>query len=274
MSLSYDFVPFIGYKRFEEKDFTLSGVIKLRIEALTYLHIGSGEYSESKGLIYKSFFRTNGICTIPGSSLKGCIRTIAEMVSHGCMGVSASKEYQNKIPVKKFHHPAGPCILCDMFGSKWQKSKVVFGDFKLSRKADSSPSGTEIIRIAKSFKPNVNAKSYKDERGYLKGYKVYLHGKDYVQGDIAIEAVPPSSVFEGEIIYHNLSPTQLKLLCFSLGLSGLDLKIGYAKNHNLGSVRISADKKDYVNMALEYEKIDDREIENNIKILKNMLKFE
>lgn len=270
MSQSYEFVPFVDFQEFNEKDFDKNGTIKLRIETLSYLHMGSGEYTEKAGLIYRTFLKTNGIYTIPGSSLKGCIRTLAEMVSHGCMAVLPQKEVQDKIPVRKTHSFSQSCILCDMFGTRGKKSKVLFSDFKAT---EISQNQVEIIRVAKSYTPNVNAQIYKDSKGQIKGYKVYLHGRDYERGEVALEAIRPGTVFEGEVIYQNLSDTQLKLLCFALGLSGLDLKIGYGKNHNLGSIRITAVDEFYKQKAFEYEKISDKNIQNNIKKLKEVLKF-
>ncbi|MEZ0537875.1 RAMP superfamily CRISPR-associated protein [Caldicellulosiruptoraceae bacterium PP1] len=266
MNPTYSFIPFLKTKPYYEKNYPNRDRIKLKIKTITHIHISSGFYENDNQVIYKGFYKVKDIPTIPGTSLKGCIRSIAEMVSYSCINV-IDKEHIDFLPEGKNVNNHN-CIICDIFGSKGKKSKVMFSDFKLIK------GQAEIINIASSYSPNTKSEYYY-ENGKFKGYKVYTHGKVncYNKGDIAIEAITPNSEFEGTIDYYNLSDLELKLLCFSLGLSGIKLKIGYGKNHYLGSIEILCDNDYFIKKAIDYEKINDNKIQDNIKILKEILKI-
>jgi len=263
--------------------------MRLQIETLSYLHIWSGMYDENNGNIYRTFIKSNGRYIIPGSSLKGCVRTVAEMVSYSCMGVAADKQTKEKMPVEKWHKMKGErCIVCDMFGAPGYKSKLIFHDFIVVEEKNYSPI-TELICIPPSFEPHPHeCDNYKDKNGKFKGYKIYIHGKcETASTDkgIWIEAIKPGIKFEGEIwLRADLSQEQEKLLCFSLGLSNFSLKIGYGKNHCLGSICIRPIKGEnkpsqYIEMyepdkliafAKEYEEKADDKIKENIKRIKEI----
>jgi len=69
-----------------------------------------------------------------------------------------------------------------------------------------------------------------------------------------------NSLFEGEIIYKNLTEEQIRLLCFSLGLSGdINPKIGYGKNYFYGSIEVTSDAK-WVEKAKQYKNIEKDDI--------------
>ncbi|WPX08781.1 RAMP superfamily CRISPR-associated protein [Anaerocellum danielii] len=301
MSKSYSFISFLESKDNYNNSSTakLSAEflnykkMRLQIETLSYLHIWSGMYSEKDGVIYRTFIKSNDRYIIPGSSLKGCIRTVAEMVSYSCMGVAADKQTKEKMPVKKWHEDKGRrCIVCDMFGAPGYKSKLIFHDFAVVGEGDFSQI-TELICIPPSFRPHPHeCDDYKDENGKFKGYKIYNHGKcksASPDNGIWIEAIKPGVKFEGEIWFRSdLSQEQIKLLCFSLGLSGFDLKIGYGKNHCLGSIRISAVKgvnkfsqyvkecepEELIKLAKDFEDEADYKVKENIKRIKEVWRIE
>ncbi|ADQ42017.1 protein of unknown function DUF324 [Caldicellulosiruptor acetigenus I77R1B] len=288
MSKSYSFIAFLETKENYNNSYTakLSAdllkyeKLRLQIETLSYLHIWSGMYSEKNGLIYRTFIKSNGKYIIPGSSLKGCVRTVAEMVSYSCMGVATNEQTKVKIPVKKWHSDKRKrCIVCDMFGAPGNKSKLIFHDFAVVSVEDYSKI-TELICIPPSFEPHPHeCDDYKDENGKFKGYKIYNHGEfksASPDNGIWIEAVKPGVRFEGEIwLRADLKQEQKELLCFSLGLSGFDLKIGYGKNHYLGSIRISAvnGSSELIELAKKYEAKADDKVKNNIMKIKEIWQF-
>lgn len=144
----YEFVPLLeqckrtkysSHNRMERG--TYSGKLKLKMEILSPLHIGSKqqEYDEN-GNVMKSQMRRNGNIVIPGSSFKGAVRAIAEAVSYSC-AVKLPDVALKKILPPENNEPCldinkGLCITCSIFGMMSKagsyKGKVDFGEFVFS----------------------------------------------------------------------------------------------------------------------------------------------
>ncbi|GFR35910.1 RAMP superfamily CRISPR-associated protein [Thermobrachium celere] len=264
MSKPYKFIKILPYAPFnygnKEK---FSGKIKLKITVKTPLHISSGRITEKNGKLYKDFIKYNGIPIIPGTSLKGCVRAIAEAVSNSCANV----DDKNRLEVCKIDDK-NDCIICQTFGyasdEKARKSRVIFSDFKMKNLK------LEYINFPRFFTPRENC--YLKNNKY-KGYKFYYNCDEQEKGFVGVEVAPRGSEFEGEIIYNDLTQEQLNLLCFSLGLSGdIYLKLGYGKPAYYGTVEVTAidDGGKYSNYARDYENISSNDIKQNIKSLKEI----
>lgn len=91
----YRFVPFadsppsrqiaVGHHVLRRDLYT--GKMHLRIEALAPVHVGAGDGAIVAGLSgnpVKAFFRIGDKLVIPGSSLRGVVRSIAEAITHSC----------------------------------------------------------------------------------------------------------------------------------------------------------------------------------------------
>ena len=99
----------------------LSGTIELKITAETPIFVRNGhtkEDAEAKNDTYKSFSKTpDGKYFIPGTSIKGAIRNVLEIISFGKIGAVANQNfgirdlsngvdgqfYRNKIKPEKVH---------------------------------------------------------------------------------------------------------------------------------------------------------------------------
>ena len=266
MTKPYDFVPFLKCEPYEQEG-SLEGIIPITIEVLTPVHISSGRYNiKDDRAIYKEFVRVNDTIVIPGTSLKGCIRNIAESISYSCL--SERNKDMKKMPDNKSHPNNKKCIICDMFGTLGIKSKLVFRDVQLNN------GRTDIIGLPKSFSPRPETSYYiKDEK--YKGYKFYKHGINGIQlkGSVYYEFVGAGSQFKGEIVFRRLTDEQLKLLCFALGLSGdINPKIGYGKNYFYGSVKISSEEK-WCELAREYSQECSQDVKENIQRLISILNY-
>lgn len=262
----YDFVPFLKCKSYEGNG-SLEGHIPIRVKALTPLHIFSGHYRvEDNGNAYREFIRRNGKPIIPGTSFKGCIRTIAESISYSCLQTAVRDA--RKLPDNKTHDRRQKCVICDMFGCMGSRSKVRFCDLEaVSYK-------TGIRGMPRSFQPHPES-SYYIENGRYKGYKFYKHGIDGIQpaGPILCECVNAGAEFEGEIIYKDLTVEQLGLLCFSLGLSGhIQPKIGYGRSYFYGSIEVSA-PSEWAKYAGEYIDTCGAEVRRNMDALIGILSY-
>lgn len=271
MSKSYDFVPFLKCEPYKYRDGICEGTIPITIRTLTPIHISSGNYSidEAKN-IFKSFVRINDEIVIPGTSLKGVIRSIAEAVSYSCY--TAVKEInEQKLPNKTYHDKGKNCITCDMFGSMGYRSKVQFSDcYPVNGTVQ-----TQILGLPASYKPHPNTQQYFDKEGKYKGRKFYKHGILGIQqkGNILYEYVLENAKFQGEIRFKGLTEEQVQLLCFSMGLSGdIQPKIGFGKGYFYGSISIESEEK-WADRAKEYRNNKDADISKNISKIIEILNF-
>lgn len=122
-----------------EKD-TYSGKLNLKITVVTPLHIGGKQQDyDENGNVIKRQMRRNKKMIIPGSSLKGVIRSIAEAVSYSCAVKVPDLMLEKILPANNnqscFNIKDGLCITCSIFGmmskSESYKGKVNFGEFVL-----------------------------------------------------------------------------------------------------------------------------------------------
>lgn len=231
MSESYDFVDFLGnIKPFNEKG-SLSGKLHLNIKTLTPIFINSGYEDHDGDLLYRCFQKYCGKPVIPGSTLKGVLRTISQAVSYSCVDVS--RNIERDLPFRNNYDCS--CIVCKTYGKMGEKGCVSFGDFPLKEGA------TEILKTPVLMSPHVEKREIYYMNGKLRGIKFYRHG-DYRKVEnarIPVEAVMPGSVFEGEITFQDMHEKQLMLLCYSLGLDGsFALKIGGNKPGYFGSCEV------------------------------------
>ncbi len=220
----YDFVPLAEKRSYIKTDILqYKGYIDAEITCDTAIHMGSGYKeldNESNLLVYKTI-RYDGKPIIPGSSLKGVVRQIAEAASCSC-----AKD------LKK----CGICIACDMFGSMGRASNVIFSDFI------SDNAVTEIFDLNQQFEPKNKVSDY------YKFYKVndssYKNEKNITNQSVQVEVVSSGTVFKGRIHFKKLTEEQLSLLMYSLGLNEknnekINLKIGGFKNSDIGEVYVT-----------------------------------
>lgn len=144
----YEFVPLLGQCKREkytshgimEAD-TYTGKLKLRITIESPLHIGCKQQDYDKdGMVKNTQMRRNGKMIIPGSSLKGAVRSVAEAVSYSCAvklpfyKLSNALPPGNKEPCSNIE-TQGLCFTCSIFGmannSGGYRGKVNFGEFVL-----------------------------------------------------------------------------------------------------------------------------------------------
>jgi CRISPR/Cas system CSM-associated protein Csm3 (group 7 of RAMP superfamily) len=143
----YAFVPLLPVRPEDRREIVphnridchrLTGRLVLELEVITPLHIGSGSYRLIDGQLVQAFLRRGETPVIPGSSLKGAVRSLAEAASRSCLPQPPGKNcsrLQNAFP----HGSRTPCsakaacITCRLFGfvqgKKGYRGRVVFGEF-------------------------------------------------------------------------------------------------------------------------------------------------
>lgn len=218
----------------------LSGMFKVQLVTVDPLFIGSGFQELEDGQFVKQTLTENNKPIVPGSSLKGAVRQICRAVSQSCVPQESCRITLPKKDTKWQCKPERKsnldhaCIVCDMFGKMGWCSKVFFSDLIAECGA------TARFQAARQFAPHPDAEKY-HENGYhaYKFYKTKIKSVTKPQNDM-LRAVPPKTVFTGEITYRNLDQKELGLLLFGLGQSGtISLKLGGYRNEGFGTVNIT-----------------------------------
>ena len=223
--------------------------MELEIEVLSdYLYVGSGNIDlfplQGKEQARYTFARCNGQLVIPGTGIKGAVRSVVEAISNSCV---LQAHYKEKVPrshracrgVKQGQERrAELCPACRLFGTTGYRGRVYF--------SDAVPVGdvqTETIKIADLWPPKMD-----------KGRKFYQTKEFQPQQDMRpqknyrfIEVVPKGTRFKATLFFDNATTAEMGLLVRALGLTvhpekegsvdyAFPIKIGGAKPRCLGSV--------------------------------------
>jgi CRISPR type III-B/RAMP module RAMP protein Cmr1 len=187
------------------------GRIVLGIKASTPIFVGSGEFDVEKGKQYQCFYKKLGDFIIPGSTIKGVIRSYAEALSFSCINHNCDFD---KL-----------CYACSIFGSRNYASRVSITD---SSVIDGE---RQILSIKERYTP----------KNECIGRKFYKHSTSISQGNEYVEAMGKGAKAKFTIYYKNLDYWELGLIFLSLGLSEkypFYLKLGGGKAQGLGSIEI------------------------------------
>jgi CRISPR-associated protein Csm3 len=229
---------------------TLQGVILAR----SPVHVASGqiELTGKQPPLVKAHFRRNGQPTIPGSSLKGAVRSIVEAISSppSCLRVTRARSAEQPANVQACTEKERLCVACRMFGAMGYLGQVRFHDAVLE-------AGEPVIIPTPSlFAPRTRERLYVIG-GRVAGRKFYRHGT-LARGNVPLEVCPADSRFRLRVDFENLSQAQLGLLLIALGQGEPTLhpKLGGAKPACCGSVEIHVTAAQTVSAraaALDYD---------------------
>jgi CRISPR/Cas system CSM-associated protein Csm3 (group 7 of RAMP superfamily) len=217
----------------------LTGNITGTLVALSPVYVASGnvELTGGRPSLVKAHFRRNGRPTIPGSSLKGAVRSIVEAISEppSCLRITQARPEQLPQNARRCADKERLCVACRMFGAMGYLGQVRFADAVLE-------SGeTETAHIPSLFAPRTRERVYLD-RGMVKGRKFYRHGQrgQTAHGNVPVEACPAGSRFPLTVHFENLEPKHLALLLTAVGQGQPRLipKLGGGKPACCGSIEI------------------------------------
>lgn len=246
-----------------------NGTIVCTLENLTPLFIGA----QTIGQFHPPMLRRNKR-VIPGSSLKGMLRSLAEIVGGGCLVVGDPKSPapQDLKACKGADHL---CITCGMFGmmerhsnARVHKGKVSIGD-AIVRETEIQTKSLEILLYNKGVRHEPFYRSPQTGKLDGKSRKLYFHQPKRTRSTPEIpltikkhawniDAMLPGHHFDFEVQFTGLNDDELSLLLYiikleedvsvtieeeKLTLSGpMRHKIGNAKPLGMGSCRIDIRK--------------------------------
>ncbi len=222
-----------------------TGRLDLEIRVVSaYLHVSSGVIKvDAADRAYAAFVRRDGELVIPGSSIKGAIRSIVEAISNSCVRLVARGEHPSShqacVPVSPGQEQkAALCPACALFGATGYRGRVHFADA-----CPVSQVSTSIVKIAELWEPR--------RAGGRKFYHVKqfrpLNDRPELNHRF-VEAVPRGAHFTTVLTFENTTAAEMGLLIRALGIER-DLqrpgngtfiftpKLGGGKPRCLGAVR-------------------------------------
>lgn len=213
----------------------LTGQLQGTLEALSPLHIGSGiiELGQDVELI-KTVVRTGGRVVIPGSSLKGAIRSVVEAISASCV-CKVSREAQRALPrdFRECRQKERLCVACRIFGAMGFQGNVAIQDAPHIHGAIRTESVPELYR------PRMR-RGARD----VPGRKFYMHGQ-VAAGRTPVETCEVGSKFRFVVQVDNLTQAEWGLLLTALGQHPdypFKLKMGGAKPVCFGSTDVQIEQ--------------------------------
>lgn len=304
----YRFVPLadhverqeaMGHHRMEEGKWY--GHLDLILVAYSPVHVASGLIVHRDDLapyfatdldgdnddsLILSHVRRDGRRYIPGTSLKGVVRSVVEAITYSCLchvddrkiAPSAKRDNESLEELTQTCSvDIGFCPACSLFGALGYAGKVNFRDeFQVA-------GGGHIARRPVAHPPQPDrsqANKHRTQgilyytsakRKNLKGRKFYLHGQQPVDATgkyEAIEVCKKGSRFQGKIDINGLSDSELGLLLNGLGFpQEFPLKVGGSKPFGYGSLMVnnvavsltSHPHDDYRSFENAYPELDEQE---------------
>lgn len=250
----------------------LSGSVSVLFECSSPVHVGSGTKRLDGASIIRETVRSAGRLTVPGSTLKGAIRSRFESISRSCClfqppgsrfparlrSRSEPNIREGRLHPTVLNEPvltrcgerAGICPACALFGfqdrGSGQRGRIAVEDFLASLDAEA-----ETLNLPEQFAPNLHhlGEARVVTEGHRRVFEVRsLHGRKFATGDaplegasLPVEVIPRSTRLSGRIHFSNLSPVELGGLIIAASLdAGSYLRVGAAKGYGWGAIFIPA----------------------------------
>jgi hypothetical protein len=221
-----------------------TGSMTCILTALTPIHIGSGVYELAGDNPVRGLMTADGKAIVPGTSLKGAIRSIAEAISDSCMRITrlrvgeapACNEVRSKHRGKNQEKGGETklCPCCRIFGGLGYQGRVSFTDARLTLGV------TTIHTIQSPYPPRESARAYKDAQGQFNGRKFYYHGEPVPsQRGEPYQVIAEKSELRCAMNFENLTAEEFCLVLVAMGiLDDIIIKVGGGKQAMLGSIEI------------------------------------
>ena len=268
----YDFVPLPERVRRAARpearhDRRVAGAITASVDVTLVteqqVHVGSGFKTMRDQRVVRAAVTSSELACVPGSTLKGVLRSRYEAITRSCALFRASSR-----PVKVrstsfegakarlsdavtrydvFSPCSGDqiCAACSLFGRMSLRGRIAVSDF-----VPKSVISLEIAEVAEMFTPNLHhlgSFNPTHDRGETILEIRNLHGRKFArgrgpetQGRERIEVIPVGIGLHGAVRLVNVTPAELGGFLAALGVQPTSrLKVGGGKGHGFGRVRAS-----------------------------------
>jgi hypothetical protein len=258
----YDFVPFPKRRPYRQKGAgqdklnpcLLSGTLELTLHTLTPVHVGSGysDFIKADDQEYlaalqasKPVREDDTTCRrylIPGSSIKGAVRSIVEAITRSCIRITQDRTQGRHRP----YIPQGYsgcmsvndlCIACRLFGAQDYQGHVSFEDAV-------APKGSLVsLRTPLLWTPARGGRGLPPrylQGNQARGRKFYRHARP-ASGADPRACIKSDAELPLRIHFLNLSEAELGVLLTALGQHPdhpFPIKLGGGKPVGLGSVQV------------------------------------
>lgn len=244
----------------------LSGVIEVVLRAEQPVHVGSGfKRLREDGKVVRRAAEVRGRPGIPGSSLKGVIRSRYEAITYSCAGPAPKagkvrsqsypdfKQASFKSQVRNLEVFASSCdddrscAACALFGRMSRRGRIAVADFEAAADVRFA-----IDKMPEQFGPNAHHlgafERGKSNAGHNEFQIISLKGRKFAvgQGPVApyarqqqVEVIPIGAALRGTLRVSNVLPIELGGLMTALGvLPNSALKIGAGKGQSFGRMAV------------------------------------
>ncbi|MCM1984016.1 RAMP superfamily CRISPR-associated protein [Lyngbya confervoides] len=231
----------MDYGHNKYRDNLFHGSFSLQLKVQTALHVSTGVVVMGKDVgskvpLIKTMQTSQDKLTIPGSSLKGALRSIFEALTNSPLGVITGK-YKSKMPVRLLPSKGedlNPASL--LFGAMSWQGLVHFKD------AVGTSPGTQVGFMPSMYSPQPDKRVAYFINGLAVGRKFYYHAVAAVSGGdrgVPVQQVGKNYSFKTSIQFRNLSEAHLGALLISLGQDPdypFAIKLGAGKPVGFGTV--------------------------------------
>ena len=256
-----------------------SGSLTCQLTARTHLFTAA-PHSEGGGghQNLKCVRGKGGQPLIPGSSLKGVIRSVAEALSGSCMVLPGEdttyydrdtrRSYRYEMPdgFVRCHSMERLCPACRIFGAM-SRGGTFLGKISISDAKAEKEAAVETLTLESLMQPKPRHRGWygknPQQPGVMRGRKFYYHRPQGARTTTqrgrfnkTVEAVKPGTVFAFSIDYTNLEDDELALLIFALVLEPeMCHKVGMGKPVGLGSAKIEVAQWQQHDVQMRYENL-------------------
>ena len=257
-----DYDAATGHDRFRGR----SGHLECELTALSpFLVMDSHERAGSNQMNTGKFMRNRSGYIIPGTSLKGMVRSLFEVLYPSCTQTTGRG---SRVPnaFKPCRSRSKMCPACRVFGflsgGTVHKGQVNLGTAHANKDEEGkNPRADTARQLIPLFTPDPTEPKY-NEGGRAKGYKFYYH-QPKVQRAMSsndekfgnwVAPLPAGTTFSFTVTFENLTDKELNALVAALVLTdaatdpetgdtvAVRPKLGYGKPAGLGSVAIRLTK--------------------------------
>ncbi|MEQ8971851.1 MAG: RAMP superfamily CRISPR-associated protein [Coleofasciculus sp. C1-SOL-03] len=222
------------------------GTLHLQLTVQTGLHVSTGVVAlgtdvgqKSIPLIKTMIQGSAGQLMIPGSSLKGVVRSTYEAITRSCLCKTKAKSNQIPPGYQECRDQTKLCPACRVFGALNWQGLIQFNDAEC-----------ELTEFRPGFMPSLY-RPHPDEypgyfnQGKVAGRKFYYHTNRAIdkgqQQGISVQQAVKTVGFSTSLPYRNLTKGELGTLLIVLGqdkLNAIALKVGGGKPIGMGTMTV------------------------------------